>query len=118
MAGAERHELMLDDALGQRIFELQRRNRLIAAQFGDRLRAAGVPGRHVGQADMADLAGAHQIVQRAHHLLGRRQPVPGMQEVEVDIIGAQPLQRSFDRAQDVLAAVAAGVRIAGLRVDS
>ena len=65
---------------------------------------------------MAHLAHPHQIIQRTHDLFGRRQPVPDVHQVEIDIVGAQPLQRSIHRPHDVLAAVAAGIRIARLHV--
>ena len=70
----------------------------------------------LAQAYMAHLARTHEVVERAHHLFGWGKHVPGVQQVEVDIVGAEPFQRSFDGAQDVLAAIAAGVRIAGLGV--
>ena len=38
----------------------------------DQLRLRRLPGRRVGKADVADLARAHQIVERAHRLLDRR----------------------------------------------
>ena len=44
---------------------------------------------------MTHLPLAHQIVQRAHDLFHGRQTVPGVQEVEVDVVGLQSLERRF-----------------------
>ena len=61
---------------------------------------------------MADLAGGDQIVQCADDFFGRRDAIPGVQQIQVDVIGLEATQRTFQRAHDVLAAVAARVRIA------
>ncbi len=60
---------------------------------------------------MAHLAGADQVVEGAHHLFRRRHLIPGMQQVKIDVVGAEALERALHRAQHVLALVAAAVRI-------
>ena len=77
------------------------------------LRPRRIPARHVGKAGMADLARPHEVVEHAHHLLDGGHAVPGVQEIEVDIVRLQPLERGVDGTHDVLAPVAAGIRIAG-----
>ena len=52
-----------------------------------RLRLRHLPGRRVRDADVAHLAGAHQIVERPHRLLDRRVPIPAVHPVEVDVVG-------------------------------
>lgn len=110
--GGHAHVFVLDVALDQRVLQLQRRHRLVPAPLGDRLRPRRVPRGHVGQAHVAHLAAAHQVVHRAHHLLGGRDLVPGVHVVHVEVVGAEALQRALHRAQQVLAAVAAAVGIA------
>ena len=58
-----------------------------------RLRLRHLPRRRVGEADVADLARAHQIVERAHRLLDGRVRVPGVHPVEIDVVGLQAAQR-------------------------
>jgi len=62
-----------------------------------------VPGRQVGAADVAHLARAHQVVQGAQGLLGRRPLVDAVDLVEVDVVGAKPAQARLAGAQDVVA---------------
>ena len=78
-----------------------------------------LPRRHVGDADVEHAARSDERVERLDHLLevGRRIPDVGL--VEVDVVGAETLQRGVDRLEQVLPRVASGVRplahgIAGL----
>ena len=59
------------------------------------MRPAQGGGRHFGQTDRAYLAGALQLRQRAHAFLDGHRPVPAMQVVHVDDVGAQSPQRVF-----------------------
>jgi hypothetical protein len=85
--------------------------------FRERHGARDIPGRHVGKGEVADLPGAHQIVQRLQHFLHGRYLVPRMHPVEIDIVHAQPPQRSFQRAMDVLPPVPARIRITLFRIE-
>lgn len=85
MREAERDELVLDAALDERVFELERREFLVAAPFGERLRAGRIPRGHVTEADVADFARAHEVVKGAHDLFGGREPVPRVEQVEIGI---------------------------------
>jgi hypothetical protein len=55
-----------------------------------------VPAREVGHADVAQLAGAHQVVERRQRFLDRRAGVEAVQLEQVDVVGAQALQRLVD----------------------
>ena len=73
---------LMGDVAGQPVF------------FGDGQRLHQVPAGEIRAADVADLAGAHQVVERAQRLLDRRQGVEAVQLKEVDVIGAEPLAGS------------------------
>src|SRR5690606_14403138 len=96
-----------------------------ATGFGQMQEAAGTPGGFVGQADMADLAGAHQVVQYLQGILYGSDlllgvvlvtelaeevgvPVRPVQLIEVDMFGLQSLQAALQRGGDVLAGEAGG----------
>ncbi len=69
--------------------------RVFVLQRGDRMHRVGPAqrrGRYLGQADRADLAGAHQVGQRADAVLDRHLLVPAVQVVQIDHVGAQPTQ--------------------------
>src|SRR5579884_1282964 len=53
----------------------------------------------VREADEADLALAHDVVERAHRLLERREAVGPVHEVHVDVVGAEVLQALVDRRE-------------------
>ena len=57
-----------------------------------------LPAGEVGDADIAQLAGAHEVVERRQHLLDRRAGVEGMQLQQVDVVGAEAAQRGLDAA--------------------
>ena len=62
-----------------------------------------LPRVHRRRADVAGLAGLHDVVQRFERLLDRRLRIPAMDLVEVDVVGAEPAQAVVDLAQDRLA---------------
>ena len=84
----ERHQLVLGLARLQRVVDLLADEALQAAALGDAQRLHQLPGGVVRAADVADLAGAHQRVERVERLLQRRLPVPLVHLVEVDVVGA------------------------------
>ena len=102
----------LDIARDQRIFELHRDRAGHAPFVRDRGGLHRQPGRHVRQPVIADLARPDEITQRLDDFLDRRDPVPDVHPVEIDIIGAEPLQRRIERPVDILGARSAGMRIA------
>ena len=69
--------------------------RAIQSAVGD------LPPGDVGAPDVADLALADQVGEHRQRLLDRRDRVGEVELVEVDPVGAQPLQRRLDRSADV-----------------
>src|SRR4029453_16717038 len=68
-----------------------------------------LPGVHARRADVARLAGPHDVVEGLHRLLDRGLVVPAVGLVEVDVVGPQPAQRVVDAGKDVFAGQAAVV---------
>jgi hypothetical protein len=69
----------------------------MAAALRNGQRLHQLPAREVGDADIAKLAGADQVVEGRQHLLDRRAGIEGMQLQQIDIIGAEPAQRRVGR---------------------
>ena len=90
----QRHELPLIVAADERIVRLvgDIPRQPVFLRYGQRFHQ--VPAGEVRAADVADLAGPDQVVKRAKRLLDRRRPVEGVELVEVDVVGAQPLSGS------------------------
>ena len=86
----QRHQLPLVVAADQRVVRLVGDVAGEAVPLGDGQRLHQVPAGEVRAADVADLAGPDQVVERAQHLLDRRQRVEAVQLEEVDVVGAQP----------------------------
>ena len=59
-------------------------------------------GPSFGQADVTDLPLLDQLAQRAHGVLDRCLRVDPMLVIQIDVIGAQALERSLDRGPDIL----------------
>ena len=79
-----------------------------------------VPAREVGAADIADLAGADQVVKRAQRFLDRSHGVEAVKLEQVDVVGAEALQRPLagvdemvSRGADVVDAVPGAKRRLG-----
>src|SRR5882762_2763185 len=73
------------------------------------------PGGSVRDADVKSLALANQIVQTAHDFFHRRDPVPDVHPVQVDVVGLQSFQTGFHRLHHVLAMIARRIRIIAWR---
>ena len=87
----------------QRIFALQRGDRLHRVRAADRLHAG------FGQAEVLDLAFADQVLHRARDVLDRHVRIDAVLIEQIDAIGLQPLQRGLGDLPDVLGpAVQAG----------
>ena len=106
----QRQQLGLRVAGPQGVLRLQRGDRVHGVGAADR-RGAGL-----GQADVQDLALGDQLGQGADGVLDRGVRVDPVLVVEVDAVGAEPLQGALDRGADVRraavehAGAAAGVR--------
>ena len=109
-----RQHLVLDVAAEQRVLALDRGDGVDGVRAPDRV------GRRLAEPDVADLALLHQLGQRADGLLDRRVRVHAVLVVEVDVVGAQPLERALERLPDVLrrAVEAAPGGAVGLRLDA
>ena len=70
------------------------------------LRLDHLGGGEIRAADVAHLAGAHEIVERAQRLLDRGERVGPVDLVEVEPVGLQPLQARLDGGHDVAARAA------------
>ena len=89
----QRHQLPFVIAAEQRVIGLVRDVARKAVALRDRERLHQVPAGEVRAADVADLARAHQLVERGQRLLDRRVGVEAVQLEEVDVVGAEAPQR-------------------------
>ena len=67
---------------------------------GDPQRLGDLPGREVAHRRVADLALRDQVVQGAERVLDGRVLVEVVQEIEVQVVGAQPLQAPLHLVHD------------------
>jgi len=79
----------------------------IAALLRDAVGLLDLLGRVVGRADEANLAGPHELVERAERLVDRRSLVRLVHLVDVDHVGAQAPERCLACRVDVRARAAA-----------
>ena len=86
-----REDAVLRIARPQRVLGLQRGDRMDLARAAQRLDAG------LRQAEVADLAGLHEVGHRADRVLDRRARVDAVLVVEVDVIDAEPLQARVAR---------------------
>ena len=100
-AFASRKKLALDGAHQQAVLVLAGDEGREAVPARRVLRRDHLLRRKVRAADVAHLALPHEIVERAQRLLDRRLLIWPVQLVEVDPVGAQPLQARLDRMHDV-----------------
>jgi hypothetical protein len=77
----------------------------------DVFRLDDLPGREVGTADIAHLALADEIVERAQRLVDRRHSIGAVELVEIDPVGAQPSQGVLDGRHDPASRAALAVQI-------
>ena len=95
-----------DPARPQRIFVLQRRDRLHGVRAADGL------GTRLGHTEMPDLARGDELLDRAGHVLDRHVRVDPMLVEQVDEVEAEPLQRGVGHASDILGPAVHAVRLA------
>src|SRR5690606_2093457 len=100
-------------ALDQAVFELHARDRRKTAQIAESLGARHDPGRHVGEADVQDLAGGYRVVEGPLDLFHRRGEVPPVDEIQVNVIDGEPPEAGIERTYEALAMHAGGIRITG-----
>ena len=94
-----RHDLLLEPAREQRPLALERRDRVCRVGGAERF------GAHLGEPEVADLAGLHELAHRAHALLDRHARVAAVHVVEVDVVHAEAAQGGVAGFADPLGAV-------------
>ncbi len=100
---AQRHQLPLVVTPDQRVVGLVGYVARPAVAPRRLQRLHQVPAREIGHAHVADLAGPHELVERRQGLLHGRHGVKAVQLEEVDVVRAEPPERSLDCGQQVLA---------------
>ncbi|GAA3281515.1 hypothetical protein GCM10020218_035310 [Dactylosporangium vinaceum] len=96
LVAAERQQLPLVVAADEGVVDLVRHVPAAAVPVGHGQRLHELPAGEVRRAQVADLAGGHEIVERAHDLLDRRPGVERVQLIQVDVLRAEPAQRRVD----------------------
>ncbi len=91
-----RQDLLLRLSPPQRVFALQRRDRLDGVCAADRLRAC------FGKSEVLHLALLDQILHRSGHIFDRHVGVNAVLVEQIDDIGLEPLERCFGDLLDVL----------------
>ena len=87
------------------VLEVAGEERVLGLQRGDRVHGVGPADggrRGLGEPEVADLAGLHQLGHRADGLLDRDRLVDAVLVVEVDVVDAEPLQRGVAGRADVV----------------
>lgn len=59
-----------------------------------------LPGTHAARPDVANLPALNQVVESLHNLLGWSLRIEAMDLQEVDVVGAETLQRRVDSVED------------------
>src|ERR1700693_1328687 len=90
------NDARLEIALPQRVFALQRRNRM------HRVRAANRGLARLRQPEIANLASPDQRRHRADHVLDRNLAIDAMLVEQIDMRGLQTLERGLDDCANVL----------------
>ena len=77
------------------------------------------PGRSIRNSAVEHLALPNQVIQPSHDFFNRRDLVPDVDPVQVDVIGLQPSEARLHRLHHILTVIARGVRIgarSGIRI--
>ncbi len=98
-----RQHVPFDPAFKHRILGLRRDEWHVAVQPGGPHGIGDLPSFEVRQADVANFACSHEIIERTQCFLDRCAAVLRMDLVKVYVVGLKPAQRSFNRGVDVFA---------------
>ena len=112
-SAAHGDDITLGGALQQGVFDLGADEGCPPVKLGERVGAGNDPSGKVGEANVEDLSGTNEIVERTHHFIDWRKCIESMDPVEIQVIGVETLEAGFKGADEVLAMVAASVGIAG-----
>src|SRR5882724_1999496 len=102
LVDAQGHELPFVLAPDQRIVGLMGDVARQSVLLGDRQRLHQVPAREVRTADVAQLAGTHEIIERAQGFLDGRLRVEAVQLEEVDIVRPESAQAPLAGLQQMM----------------
>src|SRR5262249_33427641 len=97
---AEREVLALDHAVDQVVAGLEAVEAGPAAAIAAPERLRQLPGSEVGAAQVAYLPLAHQVIQGRQRLIEGRAHIPGVDLVEVDVVGLEPAKARLHLLQD------------------
>ena len=97
----QRHQLPFEVAADERIISLMGHVARPAVAVGHGQRFHQMPARKVRAADVANLAGPDQSVQRVERFLDGRQRVEPVKLIQIDVVGSQPAQAGLERFQQV-----------------
>ena len=97
-------------AVKQVVLALHVHERRPSVQDRDMVHCHELPGEHGRSAKIQDLAGAYEVMQRAHRLFDRYILVESVNDQQVDVIGLHPAQAGVHRTQDMLARQAPVIR--------
>src|ERR687893_1165597 len=100
---ADGKDLALYVPLDERVLRLQTDEPLQAPCITHPERFHQLPAREVRDPDVADLAGPHEVCERRERLFQRRGRVPGVDLVEVYVVGAEAGEARVAAGDDVLA---------------
>ena len=106
-----RDQFPLDASLDQAVFNLQASKGRPSAQLGKCIRLGDPPGRGIRNPDVEHLALANQVIQPSHHFFDRRDLVPDVDPIQVDVVGLQPPEARFHSLHHILTLIAGRIRI-------
>src|SRR5580693_5824214 len=72
---------------------------------------ADPPGRGIRNSDVEHLTLANQVIQPSHDFFDRRNLVPDVDPVQVDVVGLQPPEARFHSLHHILTLITGRVRI-------
>src|SRR3984885_6391952 len=110
LVASKLHQLPFVVAIEQRIIGLMRDIAGVAITVRHRERLHEMPAGEIRAADVADLAGANELIERRQRLLDRGVVILPVQLEKIDRLDAEALERTFDRHQKMLTRGAIVVR--------
>ena len=91
---------------------------VIAVDVGEEQHRRELPSRHAARAQIAHFAGTHERVERLESFFHRSVMVEAVDLIEIDVVMAEPLQRSVASRENVLAGKAAAIGTFGEREEA
>jgi len=110
-AATRRQEVVLDDAVQDRVRRLLRAEHAVPASFGEGTRLGDLRRWQLRGAERSDLAGGDQVGEGVEGLVDVGLRVRDAQLVDVDPVGPQATEGSLDRLREPPTGTAAVVRV-------